>query len=66
MLSNDAYIIFDKHCIEDSEIHVSYKLDQEFDDGNDSINVAIATFVTCHARLHLYSELETSRSCSLF
>ena len=31
MLSNDAYIIFDKHCIEDSEIHVSYKLDQEFD-----------------------------------
>ncbi len=65
MHSNDAYIIFDKHCIEDSEIHVNI-LDQEFDDGNDSINVALATFFTCHARLHLYSELETSRSCSLF
>ena len=60
MLSNDAYIISDIHCIEENEIpvlNVSYKLNQEFDDGNDSINVAIASFVTCHARLHLYSEL---------
>ena len=60
MLANDAYIISDVHCIDNGKkpvLNVSYKLDQEFDDGNDTINVAIASFVTCHARLHLYSEL---------
>ncbi len=63
MLSNDAQIISDIHCIEDNEIpvlNVSYKLNQEFDDGNDSINV------TCHARLHLYSELNRLQDCVLY
>ena len=58
MLANDAFIISNVHYIDNDEmpvLNVSYKLDKEFDDGNDTINVAIAAFVSCHARLHLYS-----------
>jgi len=37
---------------------VYYTLKDEIHEGSNQVNVAIAAFVTCHARLKLYSELE--------
>jgi asparagine synthase (glutamine-hydrolysing) len=48
MLANDAYIISNVHYIDNDEmpvLNVSYKLDQEFDDGKNVLRKAIFDFI---------------------
>lgn len=60
MLCNDQYVIHNADLIStDKEIlQVQFTIAEEFADNDSNTNVALAAFVTCHARLKLYSELE--------
>ena len=60
IISNDQYIV---HSVNFSELNpdmlqVFYSNAKESHFGGLNTNVALAAFVTCHARIHLYKELE--------
>lgn len=57
MVSNDQYIIHDVNAKNPDFIQVQYSERREFNFGGLTTNVVIAAFVTCQARLKLFSEL---------
>lgn len=62
MIANDQFIIHNVDIFE-SKLHnttclqVYYTIADEFTDNESKTNVALASFVTAYARLHLYEEL---------
>lgn len=58
MISNDQYIIHDVNAKNPDFIQVQYSERKEFNFGGLTTNVVIAAFVTCQARLKLFSELK--------
>ena len=58
MLSDDNYIIHDVDFGMDNVLTVYYSENKNFHEESTQINVCIAAFVTCHARLKLLSELK--------
>ena len=60
ILTNEQYnihnVVFDKDNFD--MLQVYYSISEESHLGGLNTNVAVASFVTCHARLHLYEELE--------
>ena len=59
MLVDNQYVIKNVDFVDESSaLMVQYGLNKDFFIGNFKTNVVLAAFVTCHARLVLYSELE--------
>ena len=58
LLLNNENLIQSIDCSRDNVIQVYYSTPKEMHTGCNTTNVAIAAFVTAHARLKLYSELE--------
>ena len=56
LLSDDAYDVSDVHIMNDC-LYVMYKKSKEFQTPARNTNVIIASYVTTHARLELYSDL---------
>ena len=46
--------------------YVNYKKDDEFVDAQSNVNVVIASYVTCQARLRLYEDIERLQECVLY
>lgn len=58
LLQNEQYIITDVYINSNNNIQVTFKENEQMHTGNNKTNVIIAAFVTCHARIKLYNELE--------
>jgi hypothetical protein len=58
MISDKQYVIHQVDFTHQKYLQVFYSINSEMFDNDTHVNVAIAAFVTCHARLKLYSELE--------
>ena len=58
IISDDRYIVHDVDFTSNEVITVYYSFKEGFHEGSNQVNVVIASFVTCHARLKLFSELE--------
>jgi len=58
LINDDRYIIEDVNFNTPNVLTVYYSIKNNIHEGSNQVNVAIAAFVTCHARLKLYSELE--------
>ena len=58
LLDNDQYKIHDVKFFSEETIQVFYSHNKDQFEGGVKTNVAIASFVTAQARLHLYKELE--------
>jgi hypothetical protein len=58
MLTNKQFIIHNVDFTHKDYLQVYYSHQQNMLDNDNHVNIAIAAFVTCHARLKLYSELK--------
>ena len=59
MLVDNQYVIENVDFIDESgALMVQYSYNENFSSGSFKTNVVLAAFVTCHARLVLYAELE--------
>lgn len=58
IMTDDQYVVQEEDFTMDGGIIVYYTQNNEFDLGIGTVNSTIAAFVTCYARLKLYSELE--------
>jgi hypothetical protein len=58
LITDDKYEIHDIDFTSENTLTVFYKIQEEFNQGSNQVNVVIAAFVTTYARLKLYSELE--------
>ncbi len=58
LMNDDRYIIQNIDFTDGNFIQVSYSIRKGLNFGSNHTNVVIASFVTCQARLKLYSELE--------
>ena len=66
MLSDDGFEVSDVHHVNDDCLYVSYKKSKEFQTPALNTNVIIASYVTTHARLELYSYLEQLKERALY
>ena len=57
MLNDDQYVIHNVDFVRENLIQVFYSKHSEMQDDNSEINVPLAAFVTCQARLKLFREL---------
>ena len=58
MLNNDQFKIHSVDFSHDNILQVFYSIDKDQFEGGKQTSVPLAAFVTCHARLKLYDELE--------
>ena len=58
MASDDQYVIHNVYLTHDNLIQVFYSNNKDMHEGGNQTSVALAAFVTCHARLKLYNELK--------
>jgi hypothetical protein len=58
LMTDQQYVVQEEDFTMDGGIIVYYTQKNEFDSGINTVNSTIAAFVTCYARLKLYSELE--------
>ena len=65
LISDDTYDVYDVQIINDY-LYVTYKKSKEFQTPALNANVIIASYVTTHARLELYSYLEPLEDRSLY
>ena len=54
----NEHVVFDVHIINDEAVEVRFKKEEEFEEPNNKVNVAIAAFTTAYARLKLYDLLD--------
>ena len=66
MLSDDWFEVSYVHHVNDDCWHVFYKKSKEFQTPAFNTNAIIASFVTTHARLELYSYLEQLKDHALY
>ena len=66
LLSDDGFEVSDVHHVNDDCLYVSYKKSKEFQTPALNTNVIIASYVTTHARLELYSYLEQLKDRALY
>ena len=66
LLSDDGFEVSDVHHVNDDCLYVSYKKSKEFQTPALHTNVIIASYVTTHARLELYSYLEQLKERALY
>ena len=66
MLSDDGFEVSDVHHVNDDCLYVSYKKSKEFQTPSLNTNVSIASYVTTHARLELYSYVEQLKDRALY
>ena len=66
LLCDDGYEVSDVHPINDDCLYVNYKKTNEFQIPATNTNVVIASYVTTHARLELYSYLERLSERALY
>ena len=66
LIYDDTYDVSDVHIINDDCLYTTYNKSKEFQTPALNTNVIIASYVTTHARLQLYSYLKGyGRSCSV-
>ena len=58
LISNDEYVVHDVDFSIDDILVVYYKRNINSTFSSNTVNVVLASFVTCHARLRLYKELK--------
>ena len=58
MASDDQYVIHNVDLSHDNLIQVFYSNNKDMHEDGNQTSVALAAFVTCHARLKLYNELK--------
>jgi G:T-mismatch repair DNA endonuclease (very short patch repair protein) len=58
LMTDQQYVVQEEDFTMDGGIIIYYTQKNEFDSGINTVNSTIAAFVTCYARLKLYSELE--------
>ncbi len=58
LLTSDAYEVNECELINDECIYVTYKFANGFEEPTPNTNAVVASYVTAHARLELYSYLE--------
>ena len=66
MLSDDGFEVADVHHVNDDCLYVSYKKSKEYQAPALNTNVIIASYVTTHTRLELYSYLEHLKDRALY
>ena len=66
LISDDTYDVSDVQIINDDCLYVTYKKSKEFQTPALNTNVIIASYVTTHARLELYSYLERLEDRALY
>ena len=66
LLSDDGFEVSDVHHVNDDCLYVSYKKSKDFQTPALNTNVIIASYVTTHAILELYSYLEQLKERALY
>ena len=66
IIYDDTYDVSDVQIINDDGMYVMYKKSKEFQPPALNTNVIIASYVTTHARLKLYSYMELLEDRSLY
>jgi hypothetical protein len=58
ILFSAEYVVHGAEVITDDCMYLTYKTTEETLDTNNKVNVILAAFTTCYARLHLYQFLQ--------
>ena len=65
-MCSDKYDVHECHFIDDDCVYVTYKATHGFEEPLPNTNAVIASYVTAHARVELYSYRENLGDCVLY